>query len=169
MTISALLLLALSAHKRETIRLDISAQGLAVGLASALLLYAFLWLGYGAVKSVPGFAQQVSWVYQLRGDTPIAYISLALFFLIGPAEELYWRGLIQGHLKKVTGQRRGLTLTISLYTLIHWATFNPSLMLVALIGGTVWGIMFESLNDLFPVVVSHVFFDELVFVLLPIS
>jgi membrane protease YdiL (CAAX protease family) len=42
-------------------------------------------------------------------------------------------------------------------------------MLVALIGGLFWGYMFNRLGNLFPVLVSHVLFDELIFVFLVIS
>jgi hypothetical protein len=50
--------------------------------------------------------------------------------------------------------------------LINLSTLNPSLMLVALIVRLVWSFMFIKLKkNLFPIVVSHIIFDELAFVL----
>jgi len=61
-------------------------------------------------------------------------------------------------------------VTSSLYSLIHLPTLNPSLIFVALVGGLVWGYLFTRYkNDLLPCLVSHILFDELVFVVLPIG
>lgn len=168
-TVSALILLSLSLIRFSSMKIRVTAKDLLIGVACALLIYAFFWGGFQIVKGFPGFSQQVNWVYQLRGSTPITSISAALLFPIGPSEELYWRGFIQRHLNTKVSPNRALLLTSALYTMIHVSTFNPSLMLVALIGGLFWGYMFNRLGNLFPVLVSHVLFDELIFVFLVIS
>jgi membrane protease YdiL (CAAX protease family) len=169
LTVSALILLSLSLLRFSSMKLKITSKGFLIGVGSAFLIYAFFWAGFQIVRSLPGFSQQVSWVYQLRGTMPITYIAAALLFPIGPTEELYWRGFIQRHLNASLSPTKGLLVTSALYTLIHLSTFNPSLMLVALIGGLFWGYMFNKLGDLFPVLVSHVLFDELIFVILVIG
>ncbi|HVP22892.1 MAG TPA: type II CAAX endopeptidase family protein [Conexivisphaerales archaeon] len=168
-TVSSLILLSLSLPRLSTMKIRITSKGFLIGVGSALLIYGFFWLGFHVVRGLPGFAQQVSWVYQLRGATPISFIAAALLFPIGPTEELYWRGLIQGHFNRSLSPTKGLLLTSALYTLIHVSTFNPSLLLVALIGGLFWGYLYNRLGDLFPVLVSHVLFDELIFVILVIQ
>ncbi len=168
-SISALTLLLVSAPKYAQMKVVPSISGLAAGLASAILLYLFFWSGFQIVRGFPAFLQQTSWVYSLRGNTPPPTIFLLILFPIGPAEELYWRGLIQGRLGRVISPKKALILTSVLYSLIHLSTLNPSLMLVALIGGLAWGYMFNRFKNLFPVLVSHVLWDELIFVLFVIG
>jgi hypothetical protein len=168
MTVSSTVLLTLSLLRFPSMKIKITLKGLLIGVASAILIYGFFWAGFQVVRGLPGFAQQVSWVYQLRGTMPISFIAAALLFPIGPSEELYWRGFIQGHFNHSISPDRSLLLTSCLYALIHISTLNPSLMLVALIGGLCWGYLFNRLSDLFPVLVSHIIFDELIFVILVI-
>jgi membrane protease YdiL (CAAX protease family) len=167
-TVSALILLGLSLPRLSSVQFKLTPRGVLIGVASALLIYGFFWAGFQLVRGLPGFAQQVSWVYQLRGTTPVAYIAAALLFPVGPAEEIYWRGFVQRHLNSSVGPTKSLLLSSALYTLIHVSTFNPSLMLVALIGGLFWGYLFNKLRNLFPVLLSHIIFDELIFVILVI-
>jgi hypothetical protein len=168
MTASSLVLLILSLLRISSVKGKVTFRGFLIGVGSALLIYGFFWAGFHIVRGLPGLSQQVSWVYQLRGAAPISLVAAALLFPIGPAEELYWRGLIQGHFNKTFSPVRGLLVTSALYTLIHVPTLNPALMLVALTGGLCWGYLYNRLEDLFPVLVSHVLFDELIFVILVI-
>jgi len=169
LAISALILLAISLLRLGSMKIKITSKGFLVGVGSALLMYALFWTGFQLVRGLPGFSQQVSWIYQLRGTMPISFIAAALLFPIGPTEELYWRGLIQAHFNRALSPWRGLLLTTAFYTTIHISTFNPSLLIVALIGGLFWGYLFNRTGNLFPVMVSHVLFDELIFVILVIS
>lgn len=131
LTISALILLAISLLRFSTMRVKVTARGFLIGIGSALLIYSFFWGGFQIVRGIPAFSQQVSWVYQLRGATPVSFIAAALLFPIGPTEEIYWRGFVQKHLARTLTPVKGLLITTVLYTLIHVSTLNPSLMLVA--------------------------------------
>jgi membrane protease YdiL (CAAX protease family) len=168
-SISALVLLLVSAPKYARMKISPSISGLVAGVVSAILLYLFFWSGFQIVRGIPAFLQQTSWVYGLRGSTPISTIFLLILFPIGPAEEIYWRGLIQSRLGRALSARNAIILTSVLYSLTHLSTLNPSLMLVALVGGLVWGYMFSRFKDLFPVLISHIIWDELIFVLFVIG
>ena len=49
--------------------------------------------------------------------------------------------------------------------MIHHPTLNPSLMFASLFVGLTWGFMYNKLgNNLFPIMLPHVMFDEFVFV-----
>ncbi len=162
MSTSVLFLVSIPKYRR--MRLVPSILTLAVGIASAILLYLFFWSGFQVARGVPGFIGQTSSVYSLRGQTPLPTIFLLLLFPIGPAEELYWRGLVQGYLSGVLSPAKAIITTSVLYSSIHLSTLNPALMLVALVGGLVWGYLFNRFKDLFPVLVSHIVWDELIFV-----
>jgi membrane protease YdiL (CAAX protease family) len=176
MTAATLILLSFSLLRFSSMKLKITSRGFLIGVGSALFLYALFWDGYQVVKFLPGLSsfspiltQQVAWVYQLRGTMPLGFIAAALLFPIGPAEELYWRGFIQGHFNRTLNPRKSLLLTTILYTSIHLVTLNPSLIAVAFIGGLFWGYIFNRTGDVFPALVSHIVFDELIFVILVIA
>lgn len=168
-SIATAVLLLVTVPKIRLIRVVPTASGLAVGFVSAVLLYLFFWSGFQVAKSLPGFVQQTSWVYSLRGGTPLTAIFILLLFPIGPAEELYWRGLVQRRLNEALTPNRAILVTSALYSAIHLPTLNPSLMLVAFIGGLVWGYVYNRSKNLLPALVSHVVWDELIFVFFVIS
>jgi hypothetical protein len=91
-----------------------------------------------------------------------------LIFPIGPGEELYWRGLIQRAFSDKKGAYIGLSVASLAYALVHIPTFNLPLILTALIGGLVWGSLYKFTNSLTPGIVSHVLWDLMIFVLLPL-
>ena len=155
---------------RSGMRLKPSGRALFIGVFSAILLYLFFWSGFQVLRGNSTFIQQVSSVYLLRTSAPSDVIFLLLVFPIGPAEEAYWRGLIQKDFQTKMNGGAAIIVTSALYSLIHLPTSNPSLIFVALVGGLVWGYLYRRYNnDLFACLVSHILFDELVFVLLPIG
>ena len=166
---SGLVLLLVALTRWRSVKLTFSFTGLAVGVLSAVLLYLLFWAGYHVMSVVPGFASTISSVYSLSTGAPKTVIAGLLLFPIGPAEEFYWRGFIQRRLKGLTSPTRALVATSLIYASIHLVTLNPSLLLVALIGGMVWGTIYDRYGDMFPVLVSHILFDELIFVLFVIG
>ncbi len=161
---STVILLVTCVPRLRQMGLRVSPGGLAVGIASAVALYLFFWSGYQVAKQIPGFVQTISSVYDLRGGTSVQEISLLLLFPIGPTEELYWRGLIQRRLKERLKPAKSILLTTLIYTSIHLPTLNFSLLLVAFIGGLVWGTIYNRFGSILPSVLSHVIFDEMIFV-----
>jgi membrane protease YdiL (CAAX protease family) len=167
---STFILLLISAMiNRDSWRVDVNARLVAYGVLSAVLLYGFFYLGFQVTKSNPMFSEGVSRVYDLRSSQPAMMIGLMLVFPIGPGEELYWRGLIQRRFAEKFGPRSGyLTATLA-YALVHLPTLNYPLILTAFIGGLVWGYIYKATGKLAPVVVSHVIWDLLIFVIAPLS
>jgi uncharacterized protein len=169
LSLSAAILLALCIPRLKRMGFKVGWQGLTVGVASAILLYLFFWSGYQVARVIPGFVQTISSVYGLRGGASSLEVASLLLFPIGPTEELYWRGLIQRRLKERFSPSGALLLTAALYASIHISTLNPSLLAVAFIGGLVWGEIYNRYGSIVPVLVSHVLFDEMIFVLFVIG
>ena len=170
LALSTLVLFAVSLPKVRSIVFKLSLRGILIGVSTGVLLYAFFWFGTQIANSIPGFPAQVSAVYNFRGDFPISLIAVLLLFPIGPAEALYWQGLILRHLSLRVKPSIAVVLTSVLYTLIHLPTLNPSLMFVSLVVGLTWGFLYNKLgNNLFPVMLSHVIFDEFAFVFFMIA
>jgi membrane protease YdiL (CAAX protease family) len=170
LALSTAILFAVSLPRLRSVTFKPTLRGVAIGVASGALLYAFFWAGAHVANSIPGFPAQVSAVYAFQGTFPIVWIAALLLFPIAPAEALYWQGLILRHLNLKTQPWKALILTSFLYTMIHLPTLNPSLMFVSLIVGLTWGFLYTKLgSNLFPVMVSHIIFDEFAFVFFMIA
>jgi membrane protease YdiL (CAAX protease family) len=163
----ALLILAVSVS-RGKLGVGPTAVLVLYGVLSAILMYAVFYYGFQATKSSPIFSQGINHVYALRWDEPPWLVALLLVFPIGPGEELYWRGLIQRTFSERKGRYLGVGLASIAYSLVHIPTFNLPLILAALICGLVWGSMYAITNSLTPGIVSHVLWDVMIFVLLPL-
>ncbi|HEV3029269.1 MAG TPA: type II CAAX endopeptidase family protein [Planctomycetota bacterium] len=141
---------------------------LALGFASAVLLYAIFAVGRTVAGWVLPFAGgQVSAVYAIRTQAPVWAIAVALVLVIGPGEEVFWRGLVQGALIRRLGAGWGWAAATLIYGLVHVAAGNAMLVLAALVAGAFWGAMYLWAGRIAPVVVSHVLWDVTVFLLLP--
>jgi hypothetical protein len=151
-------------------RLDLhpSLKFVLYGLATAVLLYGLFYFGYQVTKASPMFSRGVDEVYGLRSNQPSWVIATLLIFPIGPGEELYWRGLIQRVFSGEKGPFIGVGVASLAYASVHIPTFNIPLILTALVGGLVWGSLYELTGSLTPGIVSHVLWDVMIFVLLPL-
>jgi membrane protease YdiL (CAAX protease family) len=136
-------------------------RDIAIGVASALLLYAIFWVGKQlALAILPFAADQIQSVYAKRGQLDLLSIGLLLFFLLGPSEEIFWRGFVQ--------RRLGLPATTVLYALVHIWTLNLILIIAAGVAGLLWGWLYQREQNLIAVIVSHALWDVSIFVLFPL-
>ncbi len=110
------------------------------------------------------------WILRLYlqvGDpavTAVWQVGLAVM-VIAAAEEIVWRGWVQGALSAAYGERRGWLLASLLYGLAHLPTallladpsagLNPLLPLAAFGGGLVWGLLAWRFGRLAPSVFAH--------------
>lgn len=164
----ALMMIAITVN-REPVKVQVDYRLLLLGVVSGVLLYAFFFAGFQVTRSNPVFSEGVGKVYDLRSSAYAPLIALLLIFPIGPGEEIYWRWLIQRRFTERMGGNMGLMLATAAYALVHLPTLNPPLILTALIGGFVWGYIYKLTGAVMPVVVSHVLFDLLIFVVAPLS
>jgi len=73
-----------------------SSSLLAVSLCVAAALWGVFWLGDKVSAALFDFARpQVDAIYGLKSGQSGWCVGLLLLFLIGPAEELFWRGYVQ--------------------------------------------------------------------------
>lgn len=141
-----------------------------VGIASAAFLYGIFYAGYYVIAKVMTFgALQVSRIYDIRSGMDSVLVGLLLFTVIGPAEAVFWQGLVQHRLSFRYGKAVGFGLTCFVYSMLHLWAFNPSLLLAALVCGLFWGGMFWRIGRLWPVIISHAAWDLVIFVIRPIQ
>ncbi|MCX7819198.1 MAG: CPBP family intramembrane metalloprotease [Kiritimatiellae bacterium] len=141
---------------------------LAGGLAAALVLGAVFAVGNALLRRVwPEAGGMIGRVYALGEGASKWRIALLLALVIGPAEEIVWRGVVQRGLTARLGAGRGIAAAVALYTGIHVATGNPVLLLAAAVAGLAWGWMYHRWRSLAANMVSHAAWDVAVFVLFP--
>jgi membrane protease YdiL (CAAX protease family) len=139
-----------------------------IGVVSALALYAVFAAGRtAALELFPFAATDIGNVYALRFGVPLLRVVLLLVLLIGPGEELFWRGFFQENAGARIGRPAGFILTSLLYTSVHLASGNIMLILAAAVCGVFWGWLYLRFRSPLLNVVSHTVWDLLVFVILP--
>jgi membrane protease YdiL (CAAX protease family) len=138
------------------------------GLISAVLLYLIFFTGnYFSKLLIESAFEQIGTFYSLLSGQNILVIGLLMFFLIGPAEEIFWRGMIQRKLQSRIGGLYGWILAAVLYALVHIWAANFMLVMAALVGGLFWGWLFKRTGSLWPGIISHAVWDILVFLIFP--
>jgi uncharacterized protein len=141
-----------------------------VGIGSALLLYGIFWIGKGAANLLFPFAPgQIASVYQTKTQLDALLIGILLLFIMGPAEEIYWRGFVQRRLTERYGAKAGFLWAAGAYTLIHIVSLNFMLLVAAGACGLYWGLLYQREQNLIPVIISHSLWDVMIFVLFPMT
>jgi len=145
-------------------------RDLAMGLAATAVLYAVFAVGKVLAGLVlPSAGAQIGAVYLLRAQAPAWVIAILLMLVIGPGEELFWRGLVQWGLVRRWGPALGWTAATLTYGLVHLAAANVLLVVAALVAGAFWGLLYLRIGRIAPLVISHVVWDLTVFLLLPLQ
>ena len=143
---------------------------LALGVAIACMLWGVFWIGDKVAAWMFSFAKdQVNMVYGKKDGSNPALIGVLLLVLIGPAEEIFWRGYVQNKLAGMAGPFASMIITCAIYTLVHIWSFNFMLVMAALVAGAAWGFLYWYKPSWLPaLVISHALWDAMVFVVFPI-
>lgn len=145
-------------------------KNVAGGVGLAVVLWGVFWLGDKASAWLFDFARpQVELIYGMKtGENPWL-LSILLLILIGPAEEIFWRGYVQNALSKRWSPNVGFIVTTLVYALVHIWSFNFMLVMAALVVGAIWGLAYRLYpQKLGALIVSHAVWDVAVFVVFPI-
>ena len=140
------------------------------GIGVAVGLWGVFWLGDRVSSWLFDFARpQVDLIYGMKSGESPWLLSVLLLLLIGPAEEVFWRGYVQHTLSLRWNPNIGFLVSTLLYAVVHAPSCNFMLLMAALVAGIVWG----GLYRLFParlsmLVISHALWDAAVFVWFPI-
>ena len=139
---------------------------LALGVAIAVGLWCVFFVGDKVAAWLFGFARsQVDAIYMMRQGWSPWLLSALMLVLIGPAEEIFWRGYVQRTLAARWGQSVGFLSATLLYALAHVGSCNFMLVMAALVGKR----LYRFFPRCFPaIVVSHALWDAAVFIWFPI-
>ena len=141
-----------------------------IGLLSAFILYLVFFVGNYLSRKWFNFASTgIEGVYNFKGDAAGIRIAILMLLVIGPGEELFWRGYLQRKFAGKYGKWAGLIIALVLYTGVHIFTGNFMLIMAALICGLFWGWMYLKHESMLINVISHTVWDIVVFLVLPFS
>ena len=143
-------------------------RDIALGLGIAAGLYAIFQLGDRMARRVlPSGDKNISDIYELRRIEPSDRIALRLAIVIGPAEEFFWRGLLQRSLARRIGRVPAAAASTVAYGGAHLVTANPALIGAATVAGLYWSVFAAFGAPMAALVVSHVAWDVWIFLLAP--
>jgi len=144
-------------------------RSMLLGVGSALGLYGIFWVGNFVITRLIPFSEgEIAAVYSNSGSAIMPVIGTLLVVVIGPGEEIFWRGTVQKGLEKKFGGLMGLITGALFYSLVHVWALNLTLLLAALVCGVVWGWMYYVEDNLAPLIVSHSLWSLLIFVIFPV-
>lgn len=148
---------------------SIKIRHIIIGVVSAAILYFIFYMG----NIISGYLfplkdSQISSIYSNRSEGSLVLIGLLLLFIIGPGEEIFWRGFIQKTFSQKFGINTGYFSASLIYAGVHIITGNFMLIIAALICGLYWGWIYKKEKSLVPVIISHGIWDLTIFVIFPI-
>ncbi len=172
MTCSALILSGLSSlfNPDWWKRLQWTWGNVLLGIVIAAALWGIFWVGDKVSSLLFDFARpQVNAIYGIKEGASPWLLSALMILLIGPAEEIFWRGYVQQKFSEKFGANAGFAVATLLYALVHVSSCNFMLIMAALVAGVVWGGLYRFFPDRFSaIVVSHAVWDAAVFLWFPI-
>jgi len=143
-----------------------------IGLAvlSSLVLYGLFWTGNVLSRAaLPSAGREIEAVYSFKQDASVVRIVLLIVLVIGPGEELFWRGFVQRRWQQKLGRPSGWLLASLFYAAVHAGSGNSMLILSALVCGLYWGAIYARFRSVTLVAISHTIWDLLIFVFFPLG
>lgn len=139
-----------------------------LGAITGLLLYFVFWLGIRGMKILHlPFETSLKNLYKWFAPT-LFWQYLALVLVAAPGEELFWRGFIQKRLSNKFTPIFSILVASILYASVHIYSGSFLLVLAAFISGLVWGYLYLRKKSMPLVIVSHIIFDLMLFIILPL-
>ena len=139
-----------------------------VGLGSAAGLYGVFYVGDRLARRIlPRGGEEIGQMYALRELRPTPELAVRLGLVIGPAEELFWRGFIQKRFAEVVGVWPAAALASGAYAGAHIAARNFTLFGAAGVAGAFWSALAAAGVPLGALIVSHIAWDVWIFLIAP--
>lgn len=152
----------------RTLRFNFS--NIVLGVVIAVALWGVFWVGDKLSQLMFDFARpQVDTIYGMKDGFSPWVLTALMLFLIGPAEEIFWRGYVQKNLSARWSANAGFVVTTLIYALVHAGSFNFMLIMAALVAGAAWGLLYRLFPERFTaIIISHALWDVAVFIWFPI-
>lgn len=162
--------LSISPELRSSLRENFRVSDVPLGVAIGAVLWGVFWVGDKvAVWMFPFADGEIGSIYAMRDGMDYLAIGALLLLVVGPAEEIFWRGFVQERLSVKCSPTMGFILTTAIYALAHIWSFNFMLIVAAAVAGGVWGLLYRLFpKRIWALVISHAVWDVAVFLIFPI-
>ncbi len=141
-----------------------------MGLFSALLLFFVFKAGNVLSRFILEFAgKDISSIYSFKGEASSLRIVLLMLFVIGPGEEIVWRGYFQRRIAGIYGPLPAMIIAALIYGAVHIASMNFMLIGAALTCGFFWAFLYMRYQSMLLNCISHTVWDIAVFIIFPFS
>lgn len=182
MSVSGIILMAISFFIGETKinKTELTITNILIGVVTAAVLWGIFWIGNYLSTRWFGFAQgQINSIYDMKNNSNMLVVATLLFFVIGPAEEIFWRGYFQRSITELCSKSlkiksetwkwlAPILITAFVYAIVHIFSFNFMLIMAALVCGLFWGFMYKFTKSIVPLIICHSLWDVSVFIIFPI-
>jgi uncharacterized protein len=143
-------------------------RDVALGLGIAAGLYGIFQVGDRMARRIlPSGNENIRDIYELRSLRPKDEIAIRLAAVIGPAEELFWRGLLQRSIARRWGGPPAAAAATIVYGGAHLVTGNPALIGAATVAGLYWSALGLFGAPIAALIVSHITWDIWIFLIAP--
>lgn len=139
---------------------------LGVGFVSMIILWLVGSIGSFVVGQRLGIEREPQAIFDVAQQDPLIFLLLGVLSLliVGPTEELLFRGIIQTRLRETFGVAAGITLATALFAVIHLAGFGSigaGLLGVSVLFfvGFVLALSYEYTGNLVVVALMHGLFN----------
>lgn len=151
-------------------KVHITPSNILWGVVIAVALWAIFWIGDKLSQLMFSFARpQVDLIYGMKEGSSMLLLTVLMLFLIGPAEEIFWRGFVQQKFSERWNPNVAFVVTTAIYALVHAGSCNFMLTIAALVAGFVWGLLYRFFPERFSaIIISHALWDVAVFIWFPI-
>ena len=138
------------------------------GIGYGTITYGFVKLGSITLPYIDNTTNsEISKFLTNYGPTNIWHY-LMLIFIIVVGEEMFWRGYVQQQLKRWASPVLAVFITAILFSLSVVISGFITGAIAALVAGIIWGLLYEWKKSLPLIIVVHVVFVLLLFLVLPI-
>ncbi|AFK19751.1 CPBP family intramembrane metalloprotease [Haloferax mediterranei ATCC 33500] len=138
-------------------------------IGGGLVAVVGVYLGATALMNVLGIQSGNSVIAQQGRESPVyfLYLTVVTIVLVGPAEELIFRGIAFGELRRLWGPMPAIALSSLVFASIHLWSFSGEGMYVSLamvfLLGSVLAVVYEKSGNLLVAAVVHGLFNAVQF------
>ncbi|MGE6258543.1 CPBP family intramembrane glutamic endopeptidase [Heyndrickxia sporothermodurans] len=138
------------------------------GIISGIGLYLVFWFGDWIISYIsPYLEKKIINIYDLLSPKWVWHYFVLVFIMV-PGEEIFWRGFIQKRLMRhITGWSPVL-ITAFLNASVYIYFENIMLMFAAFFSAFIWGTIYLNSKSLPLLIISHLTFDLLLIIVLPL-
>ncbi|OCA85628.1 CAAX protease [Bacillus sp. FJAT-27225] len=139
------------------------------GLISGFALFGLFYVGdmLFDILGLP-FRDNISKLYSWFAPKQFWHY-IALILIAAPGEELFWRGYVQKRLLKSISPLASIFVSSIMYASVHIYSNEFILVFAAFVSGLAWGLLYAWKRSMPLVIVSHLVFDLMLFVFLPLN